>query len=126
MDHELSKAVQWCLLKVDNDELASVPGHLYWDLVGWSDSQARSKREHEIRVSSSVESAADDCGLERLPEVDDTIAEFTIASGVVARPASLVVFVGLSCSDSEVSHIVLAALLANLEIGVAVQLVNLF
>jgi len=62
---------------------------------------------------------------EVLAEVNYAVLEDPSAGWIIALAAGLVVVYRLSRPCSEVSHVVLAALLADFEVGVAVELTDL-
>ena len=64
-------------------------------------------------------------GAERLAEVDNTVMQIAATPRIIALAARPVLFVVGRSSGPIITHIVLAALLADLEVGVAVHLRDL-
>ena len=89
------------------------------------DAETGPETQHQVR-GETLDHACLNVGLPQcLVEVDDRVVQVSAALLIVAFPARLVLVHSLGCADAKVTHVVLATLLTDLQIGVAVHLRDL-
>jgi hypothetical protein len=113
------------LLQVDDDHVLSALESALGHGVCRGNAKTRTEANHQVGVRSVVKSSFHVFVAQRFVEVDDRIVQLAIAAFVVAKAASVVVMDPLCGAHYKVTHIVLAALAAELELSIAVQLGDL-
>ena len=120
MDHEVSDVVERCFLQVNNHYLTLSVCAILHNLRWNADTHAGSQTKHDIGLSARFLSLVEQVLVVVLAEVEDGVAEVAVA--VLALSTSLVKFRLILCPYPIVPQLVRSTLLANLQVGVSVQL----
>lgn len=114
--------IQLSLLQVANDKVTAVSCTLKRHITGRGNSQRRSHSDTKIRHSTILETGVQDILVELLAKVDNGVNHVASAIRVVTLATSLVRMDFLGDSNSEITHVLFATLLADFKISISVDL----
>ena len=112
--------VNWRLLQVDEDQVASILGSGDWHVRSRGDSQRAAHGDAEVSGLAVLEAKLQDVLVQVLIKVDNGIFQVTIALMVVTLSASAMFVYFLSCAHAEVAHVLSSTFLTDFKIGIAV------
>lgn len=110
------------LLQIDNDELASFRPSSLGHVCCRRDTEAGAQTEHKVSLVAVAEASIEVLLPQILTKVDDCVFQRAAAARVVALPAGFVRLEPLSIASAKITHIVLSALNADLEVSIPVNL----
>ena len=121
VDDQGGEVIEWGLLEVANDELASILSASLRHRIRRTHPETGAHGEAQVSVGAVGPPRLENVPIQGLTEVDNGVLEVTIATCALALTSSSVIVGTLSRTSTLVSHVLTSTILTNFQVCVAVE-----
>ena len=125
MDNHSGQVIDWSLLQVADDKVATVLRSRDRHSVGRRNAQAAAHGEAEISRGAVLLAISENSRVEVLVEIDDRVLKMTIAASALALASRAVLMNLLSSACTVVAHVLAATFLADFDVCISMKFSNI-